>query len=31
VKDTDDYIFQMYIGSLSVIGLFVLFRLIQKS
>jgi hypothetical protein len=30
-KDTDDYIFQMYIGSLSVVGLFVLFRLIQKS
>lgn len=31
MKDTDDYIFQMYIGSLSIVGLFVLFRLIQKS
>lgn len=29
-KDTDDYIFQLYVGSLSVIGLFALFRIIQK-
>ena len=31
VKDTDDYIFHMYVGSLSVIGLLILFRIIQKS
>ena len=30
-KDTDDYIFHMYVGSLSVIGLLILFRIIQKS
>lgn len=31
IKDTDDYIFHMYVGSLSVIGLLILFRIIQKS
>jgi hypothetical protein len=31
VKDTNDYIFQLYVGSLSIVGLFILFRLIQKS
>jgi hypothetical protein len=30
-KTTDDYLFQVYIGSLTVVGLFVLFRMIQKS
>jgi len=30
-KDTDDYIFQFYIGSLSVVGLLMLFRMMQKS
>jgi hypothetical protein len=30
-KDTDDYIFHLYVGSLSVIGLLILFRIIQKS
>jgi hypothetical protein len=30
-KTMDDYIFQLYLGSLSVVGLFVLFRMIQKS
>lgn len=30
-KTTDDYLFQMYIGSLTVVGLFILFRMIQKS
>jgi hypothetical protein len=30
-KDTDDYIFHIYVGSLSVIGLLILFRIIQKS
>ena len=30
-KTTDDYLFQLYIGSLTVVGLFVLFRMIQKS
>jgi len=30
-KDNDDYIFHMYVGSLSVIGLLILFRIIQKS
>jgi hypothetical protein len=27
----DDYMFQFFIGSVSVVGLFVLFRIIQKS
>ena len=27
----DDYLFHFYIGSLTVVGLFVLFRMIQKS
>lgn len=31
MKDTDDYIFHMYVGSLSIIGLLILFRMIQKS
>ena len=30
-KDMDDYIFQMYVGSISVIGLLLLFRFIQKN
>jgi hypothetical protein len=30
-KTTDDYLFQVYLGSLTVVGLFVLFRMIQKS
>jgi len=30
-KTTDDYLFQVYVGSLTVVGLFVLFRMIQKS
>jgi hypothetical protein len=30
-KTTDDYLFQFYLGSLTVVGLFVLFRMIQKS
>ena len=30
-KTTDDYIFQFYLGSLTIVGLFVLFRMIQKS
>ena len=30
-KTTDDYMFQFYLGSLTVVGLFVLFRMIQKS
>jgi hypothetical protein len=30
-KTMDDRIFQFYVGSLSVVGLFILFRLIQKS
>ena len=30
-KDSDDYVFQFYIGSLSIIGLLILFRFIQKS
>ena len=30
-KTTDDYLFQAYLGSLTVVGLFVLFRMIQKS
>ena len=31
VKDMDDYIFHMYVGSLSVVGLLILFRILQKS
>ena len=30
-KTTDDYLFQFYLGSITVVGLFVLFRMIQKS
>ena len=30
-KTNDDYLFQLYVGSLTVVGLFVLFRMIQKS
>ena len=30
-KTTDDYLFQVYLGTLTVVGLFVLFRMIQKS
>ncbi len=30
-KTTDDYLFQFYLGSLTVVGLFILFRMIQKS
>lgn len=30
VKDTDDYIFHMYVGSLSIVGLLILFRILQK-
>ncbi len=30
-KTTDDYLFQVYLGSLTVVGLFILFRMIQKS
>ena len=30
-KTTDEYLFQIYLGSLTVVGLFVLFRMIQKS
>jgi len=30
-KTNDDYLFQFYLGSLTVVGLFVLFRMIQKS
>lgn len=30
-KTFDDYVFQFYIGSLTVVGLFILFRMIQKS
>ena len=30
-KTTDDYLFQIYLGSLTVVGLFILFRMIQKS
>jgi hypothetical protein len=30
-KTTDDYLFQFYLGSLTVVGLFVLFRMIQKN
>lgn len=31
VKDTDDYLFQFYMGSLTVVGLLILFRFIQKT
>ena len=30
-KTADDYLFQIYVGSLTVVGLFVLFRMIRKS
>ena len=30
-SDIDDYIFQFFMGSVSVLGLFILFRVIQKS
>lgn len=30
-SDIDDYVFQFFMGSVSVIGLFILFRIIQKS
>lgn len=30
-KDMDDYAFQFYMGSLTVVGLFILFRFIQKT
>lgn len=30
-KTNDDYLFQIYLGSMTVVGLFVLFRMIQKS
>jgi cytochrome oxidase assembly protein ShyY1 len=30
-KDTNDYLYQFYLGSLSVVGLFILFRFIQKT
>ena len=30
-KDFDDYIFQLYVGSISIIGLLLLFRVIQKN
>ena len=30
-KTTDDYVFQFYLGSLTVVGLFILFRFIQKT
>jgi hypothetical protein len=30
-KTFDDYMFQAYVGSLTIVGLFVLFRFIQKS
>ena len=30
-KTNDDYLFQVYLGSLGVVGLFMLFRMIQKS
>ena len=30
-KTIDEYIFQFYLGSLTVVGLFILFRMIQKS
>jgi hypothetical protein len=30
-KTRDDYIYQFYLGSITVVGLFILFRFIQKS
>jgi hypothetical protein len=30
-KTKNDYLFQVYLGSITVVGLFVLFRMIQKS
>ena len=30
-RTADDYIFQFFVGSVSVVGLFVLFRIIQRS
>jgi hypothetical protein len=30
-KTFDDYVFQFYIGSLSIVSLFILFRLINKA
>lgn len=30
-KSKDDYLFQVYLGSVTVVGLFILFRMIQKS
>jgi len=30
-KSNDDYLFQFYLGSVTVVGLFILFRMIQKS
>jgi hypothetical protein len=30
-KTTDDYMFQFYLGSMTVVGLFILFRMVQKS
>lgn len=30
-KNGDDYLFQFYMGSLTVVGLFILFRFIQKT
>ena len=30
VKDMDDYLFQGYIGSISIVGLLILYRLIHK-
>jgi hypothetical protein len=31
VKDNNDHVFHFYIGSLTVIGLFILFRVVQKT
>jgi|LauGreDrversion4_2_1035121.scaffolds.fasta_scaffold560645_2 hypothetical protein len=30
-KDIDDYLFQFYIGSVSIVGLLILYRLIRKN
>lgn len=30
-KSKDDFLFQVYLGSVTVVGLFILFRMIQKS
>jgi hypothetical protein len=30
-KTNEDYLFQFYLGSMTVVGLFILFRMIQKS